>query len=484
MKLRLLLFTAILSFTLSADDRDSGPTIPVVAENNKLSPLLSDDEKRYVEQSKTLIVCSVAQAIGSNASAELVSLLTRETGLKIKASPSMAWEEGLNGLQNKTCDVLPWATFSPERSIRMNFTQPYARIIRVIVTRHEQSYITDISQVGDKQFVTEKDNIVVDQLKTFYPNLQTTRVEHTSDALDMVLEGKVFASIASLYSVSNLFNSSELKDLKIAGRLPAAFDDVVALATRKEDRILSQILDKSVQKTNPKLVKDFMSQGAIFTYEPEIDYQKFWVYGLGTIFLFVLLIGWNRRLKDLNSRLENAHSDLKAKTFELEILSITDSLTKIFNRLKIDRIFSEEIRRSERYLHPLSTIMVDIDHFKQINDTYGHLVGDKILTEVAQLLKNNIRSNDFLGRWGGEEFLIICPSTQLQDAVMVAEKLRAMIYLEDFSPAEKITASFGVAQWQKGDSQESVVAKADYAMYLSKHQGRNCVNSSDQTEPD
>ncbi|PCI73129.1 MAG: hypothetical protein COB38_01725 [Gammaproteobacteria bacterium] len=432
------------------------------------SQILTVEERNYIA-TRSFTVCSVAQAAGSEASIDLVKLITTSLNMNLHATPPISWQEGLTGLKNKTCDILPWATYTIERNRRMNFTTPYARIIRVIVTRQERAYVSDISNFEDELFVTESNNQILDNLHKAYPRLKTIQSDLTATALELVLEGKAFASIASLYSVANLFNNREFGELKISGRLPPEFDDVVSLASRKNDAMLNAILEKAVRMTNPKQIANFMSQGAILKIEPEIDYQRIWIVAILIVIVFILLLWWNRRLTGLNHQLAIAHA-------ELELLSITDTLTGSYNRLKIDRAFAQEITRCDRYNHSLSVFMIDIDHFKKVNDQHGHLIGDKVLIKFANTIKENIRSNDLLGRWGGEEFIVICTETNIKDAERVAEKLRTLIENTCFDPLQKITASFGVTQWKKGESQETLVSKVDTAMYQSQQRGRNKVS--------
>lgn len=159
----------------------------------------------------------------------------------------------------------------------------------------------------------------------------------------------------------------------------------------------------------------------------------------------------------------------------IEELSITDRLTGLFNRLKLDEVFAKEIQRSTRYHTPFSVVLLDIDRFKNVNDTYGHQVGDMVLQELALILKTNVRSEDLVGRWGGEEFLLLLPNTTLDSAMILAEKLRRSTEAHAFSEVGKCTASFGVASFVTGDSEKNLMARADDALYRAKAQGRNRV---------
>ena len=161
-------------------------------------------------------------------------------------------------------------------------------------------------------------------------------------------------------------------------------------------------------------------------------------------------------------------------------LSITDKLTQTYNRLHLENIFAQETHKAKRYEDTYSVIIMDIDYFKSINDNYGHDVGDQILIDIVIVLKSHIREIDVLGRWGGEEFLIICSKTNINQAYLVAEKLRVAIEEYEFDVVGHITGSFGVSEYKENDSNSDVAVKrADDALYTSKDAGRNLVTSKD-----
>lgn len=160
----------------------------------------------------------------------------------------------------------------------------------------------------------------------------------------------------------------------------------------------------------------------------------------------------------------------------IEELSITDPLTQISNRLHLHNTFKREIEFAHRYKNIFSVILVDVDHFKNVNDTFGHDIGDKVLIKIAQILKESLRSTDILGRWGGEEFLIICHETDAAQAAKIAEKLRAKIENTTFEYVGIQTCSFGVSEYNLLDgNSDAVVKRADDALYKAKESGRNQV---------
>jgi len=164
-------------------------------------------------------------------------------------------------------------------------------------------------------------------------------------------------------------------------------------------------------------------------------------------------------------------------SLELHNRAHYDALTKIHNRASFDYELSKELRKSSRYGNELSLIMFDIDHFKDVNDKYGHDVGDIILKEITSLVNEVIRETDFFARWGGEEFMIIC-HCDLEQSEVFAQKLRKLIEAYSFTQAESLTSSFGVAQYRKYDTIETLVKRSDEMLYKAKTLGRNRVISS------
>ena len=164
--------------------------------------------------------------------------------------------------------------------------------------------------------------------------------------------------------------------------------------------------------------------------------------------------------------------------------SQTDALTQIFNRGYFNVQLARETSRSSRYKNPLSVVLLDIDYFKIINDTFGHLAGDTVLQEIAHLIQDNIRQSDFLARWGGEEFAVLAPGVELGQALKLAEKLRILVEKHDFSIDRQVTCSFGVSSYMSGEDEDEFLLRADTALYQAKQTGRNkCMgNRGDNIE--
>ena len=166
---------------------------------------------------------------------------------------------------------------------------------------------------------------------------------------------------------------------------------------------------------------------------------------------------------------------LEIKNQELARLAQTDCLTGLYNRIYLDEALQNEQLRFERYQSTFGVILIDLDYFKQVNDTYGHLIGDQVLIEISTLLKQHCRNVDTVARWGGEEFLIVTPETDMKGLKVIAENLRVNIESHVFPKAVTLTASLGITVFRQGDCAEKFISRVDRALYEAKSKGRNTV---------
>lgn len=168
-------------------------------------------------------------------------------------------------------------------------------------------------------------------------------------------------------------------------------------------------------------------------------------------------------------------AEVRSTANELERLSVTDRLTGLGNRHKMDEALELERLRLARSPPGFSVLMIDIDHFKSVNDVHGHLAGDAVLQDMAKVLSSNVRRTDVVGRWGGEEFLVLCPGTHAAGAMVLAESLRATIESHDFPGVGRKTCSIGVATARPDETIDTLLDRADAALYRAKDGGRNRV---------
>ena len=187
-----------------------------------------------------------------------------------------------------------------------------------------------------------------------------------------------------------------------------------------------------------------------------------------------------RERTELIATLQRSNAELEKLNRFFRELAVRDGLTGLYNHRHLHEVLHQEVERAERYSRPLSIAFIDVDHFKQYNDTFGHQKGDEVLRMLAELFTKNVREMDVVARWGGEEFVIVAPETSAEDCVRMAEKLRKAVaecpvYGREELPGGHLTISIGVAGLSAGGTSEKLIHRADSAAYEAKGQGRNMV---------
>lgn len=194
-----------------------------------------------------------------------------------------------------------------------------------------------------------------------------------------------------------------------------------------------------------------------------------------TLVTFLVLAGIYAMIAFFSYRLASQQDRIVQQNVELARLSVTDALTGIGNRLGLLGRLQELASSARRFQHAMSVLMLDLDHFKAVNDRHGHPVGDAVLKGFAAVLRDNVRGSDIVGRWGGEEFLVIAPHVGLDSAAQLAEKLRLAVAQVPFAAGVRVTASIGVAEFVPGEEVDELITRVDEALYAAKRAGRNRV---------
>jgi len=412
--------------------------------------------------------------------ADVFQLFSQRLGIDLVLHPTQSWSETLRAAKNRQCDLIGTAKATEERRTYLDFTTPYLSFPYVVATRNDQFFIDNFADVLDKTYTAVRDYSLASELRQRYPQLRVREVENNLEGLQQVRDGKAFGYIDATAVVAAALRQNGLVGIRISGQLPIGFE--VSIASRNDEPLLHSIMQKAVASLAPEEIKRIQDKWLAVTVQRVVDYTLMWrVLALGTLVL-ALLGYWNRTLHRAKGQTEQALKALEAAQLQLqqqnqrlEQLSITDRLTQIYNRVKLDSALQYEIQRAARYGYDFGVIMLDVDHFKQVNDTHGHQVGDQVLVDVAWVLRTHTRISDILGRWGGEEFLIICPEIDRDGIARLAEYLRGHIAQHPFPVIQSKTASFGAALYQPQDSAESLVGRADEALYRAKNSGRNRV---------
>lgn len=435
--------------------------------------IFSEKEYEYIKD-KTIKMCVIPDYMPyskitkdgtyTGIIARFINRVKENSGLNISLLITDSWEQTHQYIKNKECDFIPFLIETPKRKEYLNFTKTYYKIPLVIATDVHKVFINNLNDVIDKKFGMIQGFATKEVLKKKYPNLQFVNVRNTEEGLLKVKEGELYGFISTLPNVAYVIQRDGLTNVKITGKVGYSLN--IKMATAKEDLLLQSIIQKAILTVNQFEKEDILNKWVTLNYEEEHSYTKLWKIAsilsvLMVVILFIIIIYRNAKLKTLNEK--------------LEILSKTDVLTGLYNRVKIDEIFVHEIARYKRYHTPLSLIMLDIDFFKKINDKFGHNIGDRALVELANVLKQNVRKTDYIGRWGGEEFIIICTQTPLDGATNLSELIREAILKINFGVEYTMSASFGVTEFDESMTIKSFIKAADDALYIAKAKGRNQV---------
>ncbi|MBC8207903.1 MAG: diguanylate cyclase [Desulfobulbaceae bacterium] len=396
-------------------------------------------------------------------SADYLQIIESYIQTPIVMVPTTSWTESLEFAQDRKCDIFSLAMETPERKKYMNFTQPYLVLPMVIATNQDQLFVTGLEEVRERKLGMVKGYAYTEILKNQYPAMKIIEYENIHQGLQAVDRGDVYGFVGSLATVGYQIQKNFFGTLKISGRIDMDWE--LGVGVRNDDLMLLSIFDQAIGSIEPKTHQEILNQWMGILYEQRVDYTLLWKIVGGVVVVFVFTLYRYRETKQHNRVLEE--------------LSTTDVLTNVYNRRYLDTSVQSAMDMAKRYKTPFSLVLLDLDDFKEINDRYGHASGDCVLQKIGEILSTQSRSNDVVGRWGGEEFLIVCHHCRADAAVNLAQKLCQMIAEEIYTEGFSVTASFGVAECDNQDSHKSLFAKVDDALYQAKEKGKNRVIAAD-----
>jgi diguanylate cyclase (GGDEF)-like protein len=430
------------------------------------------EEQSYLAGTKSIRMCVDpdwipferinAQGEHEGIAADLIQLVAQRTGLKIELLPVTTWDESLAASKAGECQIMSFLNQTPAREQWLSFTAPIFYDQNIIVTREEHHFIGDPKSLTDETVVLPRGTMVEERIRHDFPNLKVITTSSEAEAITFVSERKADMTVRSLIVAAYAIKKEGLFNLKISGQIPE-YVNKLRIGVLKSEPVLQGIIDKGVQTVTPQEREAIANKHVAIKVQQGVDYSLAWkIVVVGSI-VFLLVLSWNRKLNAINK--------------ELARLSVTDKLTGLYNRHKTDEVLDRELHRSLRFDQPFSLILIDIDEFKAVNDIHGHHIGDQILITIAKLLEAHTRETDVIGRWGGEEFIVICTQTDQAGAVKLAENLRQTLQREDIPVVGQKSASFGVATYQFNDQPKDIISRADAALYEAKRQGRNRVEA-------
>ena len=392
-------------------------------------------------------------------------LVARKLDIGNRCEPVDNFSQLLKMIQTKQADLTISTSETPERRKYALFSIPYATFPIAIATRREADYVDGIKALADRPIAVARDYTATRWIQRKYPNLRYIETDNLDASLELVRTKRAYATVEILPVLAYRLNQQS-HDLKINGTTDLNFP--VRLMIRNDYAPLLPMINRAIASIDENTKKDLFGRWISVEMQTGYSREKINKMLLVAFALFALLLAWALTLVIQIRRRKRAEA-------ALDRLANYDQLTQIYNRHKIDLLLKQQLSLAKRYSKHFSILFFDIDDFKAINDTYGHKTGDTVLRELASLVQSNIRESDLFGRWGGEEFLILCPESDQQEAAVLAEKLRRKIEQYHFSEVQHITCSFGVTQVGGDDTIESAIIRVDRLLYKAKSEGKNRV---------
>ena len=392
--------------------------------------------------------------------ADLLKLVAHRSGMNLRLVPTKNWDDSIAASQAGRCQVLSFLNQSPKRDAWLVFTDPVLVDENVVITREEHPFVPDLAGLSNEILVLPKGTSVEERLRRDFPNLKIVLVDSEAQAFKMVSERQADLTMRSLIVAADTIKRQGWFNLKIAGQVPG-YGNRLRIGVLKSQAALRDRLNQGVASISAIERQKIIDQHVAIQMVTAVDYTL--IGWLAAMLAAVLLtsVYWISRLRRVNA--------------QLKVLSTHDALTGLRNRSGFDALYENELERSRRQQQALSVVLLDIDFFKRINDGHGHPVGDRVLQEVAYLLKQGARTIDHVIRWGGEEFLLLCPSTSTEQAQALAERMLQAVRQHDFGLGQQVTLSAGVATLELHDAPGHIFEAVDVALYQAKTQGRNRV---------
>lgn len=392
---------------------------------------------------------------------DTLHLVEQKIGNAVKFDwrPSESWPQSIRNFSNAECDMIPAMIKTAPREKYAFFTKPYMSYKAVIITREDEPFFHSFDDVKERGIARQKGSGMINLLHNRYEGVSIVETETTLDSFQKVASGEIYATVAILPVASYYITRYGLSNLKIAG-----FTDInypVSIAVHKDRPELFSIVEKALAGIGEKQHRDIFTRWVSLKIDQQVDYSLYFKTLGGILFLALIFL--------------YRHFELSRYNKVLEKLSVEDKLTGLYNRGRLDEVLLDQRHLFKRYNTPFCVIILDADHFKDINDKYGHLTGDQVLFDIANLLTNERRITDILGRWGGEEFMLICPNTTLDGAEALGLSILKAIKDNTFPNKISCTLSAGIAEINPDDTIQSMLQRADSALYEAKDGGRNRI---------
>jgi diguanylate cyclase (GGDEF)-like protein len=414
-------------------------------------------------------------------SADYLQLVAHETGYKFELIVTDNWPQSLAYLQQGKCGMTPFLNKTSDREQFLLFSDIYFEAPNVLVSLKSQPFLQGFENIGERSLAIPAGYQLVEYVQRHYPQIKLVLADNEKDGLERVARGDVDVFVGSMLSVNTYIKQRGLTDLKIAGWGGPA--DELRYGIIQELHHIIPRLNYALRGINEQQRLAIYNKWNNVSVVEDIDYQiAIQILGILAVIIFVLIYRnynikvYSQALEVKNNQLEELRCNLERKNQQLDFLSAHDPLTKLYNRHYFNSQYIDN-KQDKNNVEPMCLIIMDVDYFKLINDNFGHNTGDIVLAKLAELLSNTVRAADVVTRWGGEEFIILCPELTLNSGCELCQRLAIQIQQTQFVDGVNISCSFGVAQRDANESILVCLDRADKALYRAKEAGRNQICS-------
>lgn len=453
----------------------------MVLQTRKKSIKYSEEERNYLKSKKTIKACidpnwmpfekfdKNGNHIGMTA--EYFNIFKNTIGLPIEVVKTNTWTESIHVAKTRGCDIYSLAMETPERKEYMNFTSPYLSIPLVLATKIDVPFIENIKYLNKEKVGVVKGYAFNELIRKKYPNIEIVDVRDIDEGLERVVKGELFGFIGTLASVGYAFQKNFIGELKITGKFDERWE--LGVGTRNDEPLLQSIFEKAIKSLSPQKHQDILNRYIAIKYEKGTNYDLIIKILLFVAFIALIGVYFYRKLSLTNK-------ELKALQNKLLEQASRDPLTDLYNRRYLYDVASNLLTIAKREKTSLSIIILDIDDFKKINDSYGHSVGDEVIKNISSILLSNTRESDIVSRFGGEEFVVLLPNTNIDGAYNISSKLKDIVENEtvciDRKDNIKYTISIGIDSVLFTDKNiDESLNRADKALYSAKEKGKNQI---------
>lgn len=415
-------------------------------------------------------------------SADYMQLLHLKTGYEFKLIPTKSWQQSLQFVQSGHCMLLPMLNQTPERSAYLDFSEVYFTSPNLSVTKRGQSPVNNLGDMGLRTLGLTQGYQTSEFVKKNHPFMTTITFSSEEAGLIAVSEGEVDVFIGSVHSINNHIENLGLTNL-ISVELDAPKDSLRMGVIQGQKSFLveiNQALASISKQQHIEIYNRWVNVKVIDT----TNYKLIWQVVVVALFMLALLLvryfsmrKYNQALTTKNRELNELQIKLLRSNSELQNITQKDALTELYNRHYFNELIAENTF-NDPDKGSLCIIFIDLDFFKAINDNHGHVIGDHVLKVFGKLLKSCCDEGELVGRWGGEEFVILKQPANKIEAETLCQKVQHRMIRQVFPHHQPITCSFGIAQLIDDESLMACLDRADIMLYKAKDAGRNqiCVD--------